>query len=77
MKILLALFIAMGIYGVFSDHLGAGAMSFVCAYLVRWGGRRMQEEEAAYYASPDNAIQPKDTTELLSSHPTEAGRATF
>lgn len=77
MVILAALFLALGMFGLYTAQYGAAAISFVLVPAVIYGCKELDKRDTEYYSSPDSAKQPVDTQQALSRSHSESSRTTF
>jgi hypothetical protein len=55
MKVLTAIFLLMGVVGLFTNHIGAGLIAFVCALCSTWAYNRLPEPSSI----TDDDIDPR------------------
>jgi len=77
MKYLVAIFVALTIYGVVAGKYGGAMLSAGMALLVVYGARQLAKRDAEYDLDPANAKVPPDTIELLTVKELEAGGSRF
>lgn len=77
MKALFVIFLCMGVYGLATEHKGAGLLAFAMAGLMVYGARELRKRDIEYYTDPRNAKVMPDTLDLLQSKGTEAGGSRF
>jgi len=76
---LAAIFLGMGIYGLFIGKLGASIIAFFCVILMGYAEKKFAQNEREYLAHPHSAkpIQRVDSLEALDSQESEASGSRF
>jgi hypothetical protein len=68
MKFFVLLFLGMFLYGVVVGKLGGALIALFCAGFAYWAHKELCRQDRAYCNSPQSAVTPPDTTELLNEH---------
>jgi Zn-dependent protease with chaperone function len=77
MKYLVAIFVALTIYGVVAGHYGAAIISLGMVAFVFWGARQLVKRDAEFYASPASAKTIPDTLEAMDKQEVESSGSRF
>ena len=79
MRYLIAIFVAMTIYGIDIAHYGGAVISACMIVVVIYGARQFNKRDAEYNADPRNAkpVPGADTVQVLTDKESEAARSTF
>lgn len=77
MKFLLAVFVSMALYGLVTDHKGAGLLALFMAGFVVYGERQLNKRDAEFAASPQSANVEPESVRSMHEHCCEAARSTF
>jgi hypothetical protein len=73
MKYLVAIFVALTIYGVAANKLGGAMFSAGMALFVVYGARQLAKRDAEFAADPAHARVIPDTWDLLKEKEVEGG----
>ena len=77
MKYLIAIFVALTIYGVVAGKYGGAMLSAFMIVVVYYGARQLDKRDVEYAADPAHAKVPPDTKELLKVKEVESGGSRF
>lgn len=72
MRCLLAIFVAMTIYGVVAGKYGGALFSSLMIVVVYYGARELDKRDAEFEADPRSAKRARDTRDLLVEKEVEA-----
>lgn len=70
-KFLFALFFAMFVYGLVSGQVVIGLCCLFCGLCLCYFSNKMTVREAAWRASPEGAVAPPPTDEMLDRYASE------
>jgi hypothetical protein len=68
MRLLIALFLGMFVYGVLCNFVGAGLIALVAAGFTAWADKRVEHNIKQHNTDPRNAKRPADTPYKLDEH---------
>ena len=71
MRLLVLVFLLMGLYGVVTMHLGGALLALGMAGFVQYARGHFARADAAWEAMPQHAKQQQDTQQALREHDCE------
>lgn len=77
MKVLFGIFFCMFVYGVFTNHVGAGLLALFMSGFVVYGSRQLDKRDAEWEHDPRNTKSILNTLELLEQQGCEGSRSVF
>jgi len=79
MKFLVVIFLVLCIYGLATEHKGAGILAGIMVVFTLYGERQLRKRDVEYYLDPRSAqeIKDADTLKLLEQQGAEATRSRF